>query len=36
MMRKPQSREMVLTAEAVLKPWKRRQEAMRVQVVKVT
>jgi hypothetical protein len=36
MMRKPQSREMVFTAEAVLKPWKRRQEAMRVQVVKVT
>jgi hypothetical protein len=27
---------MVLTGSAVLKPWKRRKEAMRVQVVKVT
>lgn len=35
-MRKPQSREMVFTAEVVLKPWKRRKEAMSVQVVKVT
>ena len=36
MMRKPQRREIVFTAEDVLKPWKRRHEAMRVQVVKVT
>jgi hypothetical protein len=36
MMRKPQRSEMVLTAEVVLNPWKRRKEAMRVQVVKVT
>lgn len=36
MMRKPQSSEMVLTAEVVLKPWKRRKEAVRVQVVNVT
>lgn len=36
MMRKPQSRDIVFTAEVVLKPWKRRHEAMRVQVVKVT
>lgn len=35
-MRKPQSREMVFTADVVLKPWKSRHEAMRVQVVKVT
>lgn len=36
MMRKPQSRDMVLTADVVLKPWKRRQEATRVQVVNMT
>jgi len=36
MMRKPQRREMVLTADVVLKPWKRRQDAMRVQVVNMT
>ena len=35
-MRKPQSREIVFTAEAVLKPWKSRHEAIRVKVVKVT
>lgn len=35
-MRKPQRSEMVFTAEAVLKPWNRRQEAMRVKVVNVT
>jgi hypothetical protein len=27
---------MVLTADVVLKPWKRRQEATRVQVVNMT
>jgi hypothetical protein len=36
MMRKPQRREMVFTADVVLKPWKRRKDATRVQVVKVT
>jgi hypothetical protein len=36
MMRKPQSREIVFTADVVLKPWKRRKDATRVQVVKVT
>ena len=35
-MRKPQRREIVLTADVVLKPWKSRQDAMRVKVVKVT
>ncbi len=34
--RKPQRSESVFTAEAVLKPWKRRHEAMRVHVVNVT
>jgi hypothetical protein len=34
--RKPQRREMVLTASVVLKPRKRMKEAVRVQVVKVT
>lgn len=34
--RNPQRREMVFTAEVVLKPRKRRKEAMSVQVVKVT
>jgi hypothetical protein len=34
--RKPQRREMVLTASVVLKPRKRMKEAMRVKVVKVT
>ena len=36
MVRKPQRREMVLTASVVLKPRKRMNEAVRVQVVKVT
>jgi hypothetical protein len=36
MVRKPQRREMVLTASVVLKPRKRMKEAVRVQVVKVT
>jgi hypothetical protein len=36
MMRKPQRREIVFTADVVLKPWKRRKDATRVQVVKVT
>jgi hypothetical protein len=36
MMRKPQRREIVFTADVVLKPWKRRDEAARVHVVKVT
>jgi hypothetical protein len=36
MMRKPQMREMVLTAEVVLKPWNRIAEAMIVAVVKKT
>lgn len=36
MMRKPQSREMVLTASVVLNPWNRIKEAQSVAVVKVT
>ena len=36
MIRKPQRSEIVFTAEVVLKPWKRRQEAIKVKVVKVT
>jgi hypothetical protein len=36
MTRKPQMSEMVLTAEVVLKPWKRMAEAMIVAVVKKT
>lgn len=36
MMRKPHRSEIVLTADVVLKPWKRRNDAMRVQVVNVT
>lgn len=35
-MRKPQRRVMVFTGEVLLNPWKRRAEARRVQVVKVT
>jgi len=35
-MRKPHRREIVFMAEVVLKPRKRRKEATRVQVVKVT
>jgi hypothetical protein len=34
--RKPQRREIVLTVLAVLNPRKRRNEAIRVQVVNVT
>lgn len=34
--RKPQRREIVLTADVVLKPWNKRHEATSVQVVKVT
>lgn len=36
MIKKPQSSEIVFTADVVLKPWKSRQDAMRVNVVKVT
>jgi hypothetical protein len=35
-MRKPQRREIVLTADVVLKPWNKRKDATRVQVVNVT
>jgi len=36
MVRKPQRREMVLTASLVLKPRKRMKDATRVKVVNVT
>ena len=36
MMRKPQRREIVFTAEVVLKPWNKRKDATSVHVVKVT
>lgn len=36
MTKNPQMSEMVLTAEVVLKPWKRIAEAMMVAVVKKT
>jgi hypothetical protein len=35
-MRKPHSNDRVFTADVVLKPWKSRQDATRVHVVKVT
>jgi hypothetical protein len=34
--RNPQRREIVLLASTVLKPWNRRKEATRVNVVNVT
>jgi hypothetical protein len=36
MMRKPQSNDIVFTGDVVLKPWNRRKDAIRVQVVNVT
>jgi hypothetical protein len=36
MIKKPHIRDIVLTAEVVLKPWKRMAEAIMVAVVKKT